>query len=192
MTLLEKAHTGARLSFEEAVALFDLPLFDLAGAAHAVRLLRTDPERVSYLIDRNINYSNVCNVGCAFCGFYRTKRQEDAYTLSYGEISDKVRELEAVGGTRILMQGGVNPYLDFSWYTDLLQSLENASPDDPARGFLARRNQRDGETHGDEHVGRLAETPKGGPGRPSWRRRRDAGGRGAARKAHLPGAHFHG
>ena len=128
MTLLEKAHTGARLTFEEAVALFDLPLFELAGAAHAVRLKRTDPERVTYLIDRNINYSNVCNVGCAFCGFYRTKRQEDAYTLSYDEISDKVRELEAVGGTRILMQGGVNPHLDFGWYTDLLRHLRTHHP----------------------------------------------------------------
>ena len=128
MNLLTKAASGERLTPEEAVKLYDLPLFDLAAAAHAVRLLRTDPEVVTYLIDRNINYSNVCNVGCAFCGFYRTRSQEDAYTLSFEEISAKIRELEAVGGTRILMQGGVNPHLPFDWYLDLMRHLKAQHP----------------------------------------------------------------
>ncbi len=112
-----------RLSADEAVALYGRPLFELAGAAHEARLAATDATVVTYLIDRNINYSNVCNVGCSFCGFYRTRRQEDSYTLSFAAISEKVRELEAVGGTRILMQGGVNPYLPFEWYLDLLAHL---------------------------------------------------------------------
>jgi cyclic dehypoxanthinyl futalosine synthase len=128
MNLLAKAASGERLTPQEAVGLFHLPLFDLAAAADSVRRLRTDPEVVTYLIDRNINYSNVCNVGCAFCGFYRTRNQEDAYTLSFEEISAKVRELEAVGGTRILMQGGVNPYLPFDWYLDLLRHLKARHP----------------------------------------------------------------
>ena len=128
MNLLTKAASGERLSPQEAVKLYDLPLFDLAAAAHAVRQQRTDPEAVTYLIDRNINYSNVCNVGCAFCGFYRTRNQEGAYTLSFEEISDKIRELEAVHGTRILMQGGVNQYLPFSWYLDLMQHLKTHHP----------------------------------------------------------------
>lgn len=128
MNLLTKAASGKRLSPEEAVRLYDAPLFDLAAAAHAVRQKRTDPAVVTYLIDRNINYSNVCNVGCAFCGFYRTRNQDDAYTLSFEEISAKVRELEQVGGTRILMQGGVNPYLPFAWYLDLLQHLKTHHP----------------------------------------------------------------
>jgi len=128
MTLLAKAASGERLNADEAVQLYHLPLFDLASAAHAVRGLRTDPEVVTYLVDRNINYSNVCNVGCAFCGFYRTRRQKDAYTLSFEEISAKVRELEAVGGTRILMQGGVNPYLPFGWYLDLTRHLKAHHP----------------------------------------------------------------
>ena len=128
MNLLTKAASGERLSPEEAVKLYDLPLFDLAAAAHAVRQQRTDPEVVTYLIDRNINYSNVCNVGCAFCGFYRTRNQEGAYTLTFEEISEKIRELEAVHGTRILMQGGVNPYLPFSWYLDLMQHLKTQHP----------------------------------------------------------------
>ena len=112
-----------RLSADEAEALYGRPLFELAGAAHEARLAATDASVVTYLIDRNINYSNVCNVGCSFCGFDRTRRQEDSYTLSFEAISEKVRELEAVGGTRILMQGGVNPYLPFEWYLDLLAHL---------------------------------------------------------------------
>ncbi|NLG09745.1 MAG: CofH family radical SAM protein [Deinococcales bacterium] len=128
MSLLAKAASGQRLTPDEAVALYDLPLFDLAAAADAVRRQRTDPEVVTYLIDRNINYSNVCSVGCSFCGFYRTRRQADAYTLSYEQVSDKVRELEAVGGSRILMQGGVNRYLPFEWYLDLLRHLKEHHP----------------------------------------------------------------
>jgi len=128
MNLLAKAASGERLTPQEAVKLFDVPLFDLAAAADSVRRLRTDPEVVTYLIDRNINYSNVCNVGCAFCGFYRTRNQADAYALSFEEISAKVRELEVVGGTRILMQGGVNPHLPFDWYIELLHHLKTHHP----------------------------------------------------------------
>jgi cyclic dehypoxanthinyl futalosine synthase len=128
MKLLAKAVSGARLNPAEAEALYRQPLFDVAAAAHEVRLARTDPAVVTYLIDRNINYSNVCNVGCSFCGFYRTRRQDDSYTLSFDEISAKIRELEAARGTRILMQGGVNPYLPFEWYLDLLRHLKAHHP----------------------------------------------------------------
>jgi dehypoxanthine futalosine cyclase len=128
MTLIHRAASGARLTADEGVALHALPLFELGGAAHEVRLARTDPEVVTYLIDRNVNYSNVCNVGCAFCGFYRTRRQDDHYVLSVDQISAKLTELEAVGGTRVLMQGGVNPYLEFTWYLDLLRELRRRHP----------------------------------------------------------------
>jgi dehypoxanthine futalosine cyclase len=128
MELIKKAASGTRLSAEEAVQLYQISLFELAGAADSVRRLRSDPEVVSYLIDRNINYSNICNVGCAFCGFYRTRRQDDAYTLSFEQISAKIYELEAVGGTRILMQGGVNPYLPVSWYLELMRHISHHHP----------------------------------------------------------------
>ncbi|MEJ2668187.1 MAG: CofH family radical SAM protein [Deinococcales bacterium] len=128
MSVLEKAATGRRLTPGEATALYRAPLFGLAAAADAVRRRRTDPEVVTYLIDRNINYSNVCSVACSFCGFYRTRRQDDAYVLSVEAISAKVRELEQVGGTRILMQGGVNRYLGFEWYLELLRSLKSRHP----------------------------------------------------------------
>jgi len=128
MSLLARVASGARLTLDEALELYRLPLFELAAAADAVRRRRNDPRVVTYLIDRNINYSNVCSVACSFCGFYRTRRQADAYTLEFSEIGAKIRELEALGGTRVLMQGGVNPYLPFSWYLELLRYLKEHHP----------------------------------------------------------------
>jgi dehypoxanthine futalosine cyclase len=128
MDLLAHAASGARLTPDEALRLQGVPLFALAGAADAVRRARTDPRVVTYLIDRNVNYSNVCTIGCAFCGFYRTRRQADAYVLSYEQISEKLEELEAVGGTRVLMQGGVHPTLPFDWYLDLMRHLKRRHP----------------------------------------------------------------
>lgn len=128
MELLAHAASGARLTPDEASRLQGAPLFALAGAADAVRRLRTDPTTVTYLIDRNVNYSNVCTIGCAFCGFYRTRRQADSYVLSYEQISEKLEELEAVGGTRVLMQGGVHPTLPFDWYLDLMRHLKQRHP----------------------------------------------------------------
>lgn len=125
---MSEAQSGRRLDAAEAEALYGAPLFGLAAAADTVRRRRTDPETVTYLIDRNINYSNVCTIGCSFCGFYRTRRQDDAYVLTYEQIGAKVRELEAVGGTRILMQGGVHPTLPFEWYLDLMRFLEERHP----------------------------------------------------------------
>ena len=145
--LLRKAAAGERLTAAEGEALYHVPLFALAAAADAVRRQRTDPEVVTYLIDRNINYSNVCTIGCSFCGFYRTRRQEDSYVLTFDQISAKVRELEAVGGTRILMQGGVHPTLPFSWYLDLMTHLEEHHPSIRVEAFspeeikgLAKKN----------------------------------------------------
>ncbi|AFZ68725.1 CofH family radical SAM protein [Deinococcus peraridilitoris] len=128
MSLLDKAARGERLLADEIAALYELPLSDVASVAHSLRLTRANPEVVTYLIDRNINYTNICNVGCNFCAFYRTDRQKDAYTLDYGQISHKIRELEAVGGTRILMQGGVNPKLPLEYYTGLLRHIKTHHP----------------------------------------------------------------
>ena len=126
--LLAKAERGERLNHTEITALYSLPLPEVAAVAQELRLRRSDPETVTFLIDRNINYTNVCNVGCNFCAFYRTKRQNDSYTLDYQQISDKIVELEAVGGSRILMQGGVNPELPLAYYTDLLRHIKRHHP----------------------------------------------------------------
>ena len=129
MDLLEKAVAGERLSQEEVEALFDYPLPELAAAAHARRLAVTDPEIVTYLIDRNINYTNVCTVGCPYCAFWRSKNHPEAYVQSFEEISQRVAELEAVGGKRILLQGGVHPELPLSWYEEMLRYLKRHHPE---------------------------------------------------------------
>ncbi len=126
--VLEKAVSGERLSTSEIESLYHLPLPQVAAAAHHLRLQRADPQVVSFLIDRNINYTNICRVACNFCAFYRTRRQGDAYTLGYEQISAKITELEAVGGTRILMQGGVNPDLGLDYYTGLLRHIKAHHP----------------------------------------------------------------
>ncbi|GGK23482.1 cyclic dehypoxanthine futalosine synthase [Deinococcus malanensis] len=126
--VLDKAARGERLNAAEIEALYHLPLPDVAAVAHGLRLQRRDPQLVSFLIDRNINYTNICNVGCNFCAFYRTRRQGDSYTLDHGQISHKIRELEEVGGTRILLQGGVNPELGLDYYIGLLRHVKANHP----------------------------------------------------------------
>ena len=87
---LVKAASGERLTAAEVEALYHLPLPEVAAVAHGLRLERRDPDVVTFLIDRNINYTNVCNVGCNFCAFYRTKRQADSYTMDYEHIPTAV------------------------------------------------------------------------------------------------------
>jgi len=129
MDVLSRAAAGERLSAEEIRTLYELPLPEVAATAHELRLQRSNPQVVTYLIDRNINYTNICNVACNFCAFYRTKRQDDAYVLSFEEIGRKIEELMQIGGRRILMQGGVNPDLPFEWYLDLLRYLKRHYPE---------------------------------------------------------------
>jgi dehypoxanthine futalosine cyclase len=102
---------------------------EVAAAANELRLKRSNPQVVTYLIDRNINYTNICNVACNFCAFYRTGKQKDAYVLSFPQIGQKIEELMNIGGRRILMQGGVNPDLPFEWYLDLLRYLKQQYPE---------------------------------------------------------------
>ena len=121
--------SSLRLSTAEAVVLYnEAPLHDLMQSAHQRRLAMHPEGKVTYLVDRNINYTNVCTINCQFCSFYRPPGHDETYTQTYDEISRRVRELEAIGGSRILMQGGVNPELPFTWYTDLLAHLRNHHP----------------------------------------------------------------
>ena len=118
-----------RLTVEETVELYnDAPLHQLMAAAHHRRCLHNPTNAVTYLVDRNINYTNVCTINCQFCSFYRPPGHEETYTQSYDEIHDRIYELEAIGGSRILMQGGVNPALEFDWYIDLIKALRERHP----------------------------------------------------------------
>jgi len=93
-----------RLTPSEAVVLYDeAPLHALMEAAHARRMAMHPEGYVTYLVDRNINYTNICTINCQFCSFYRPPGHEETYTQTYEEISARIVELEAIGGSRILM-----------------------------------------------------------------------------------------
>src|SRR3989442_12411647 len=127
--ILESSAGGARITFEEAIRLFEeADLFDLAFCADRIRQ-RLHPDNViSYIIDRNINYTNVCKEFCTFCAFYRVKGDPEAYVLPEHVIHKKIEETIALGGTGILMQGGVHPDLKIDYYERLLAGIKQRFP----------------------------------------------------------------
>lgn len=119
----------ARLTPEQGVELLTRAPLALLGrwADARCRTLHGDTLR-TYIIDRNINYTNICNAKCTFCAFRRDGDEADAYTLTYEQIHAKIAELAAIGGTQILMQGGMNPALPLAWYLDLLSGIKAKFP----------------------------------------------------------------
>lgn len=96
------------------------------------------PKRVTtFVVDRNINYTNICWVDCKFCAFYRHGKDDDAYILSFEEIGKKIEELQEIGGTQILFQGGVHPKLKIEWYEDLVEWISKNYPNITIHGFSA-------------------------------------------------------
>ena len=127
--ILESVSSGARLRAPEALLLLRrAPLLDLGMAADRVRR-RLHPEPiVTYIVDRNINYTNVCVVRCSFCAFYRDPGHPEGYLHSKESLYAKIEETLALGGTGILMQGGHHPDLPLEWYEDLLRSFKERFP----------------------------------------------------------------
>lgn len=124
--ILEKGIRGDRISPQEGLALLQSRDFArIAQAADAVRRRKHPRRIVSFLIDRNINYTNVCVARCTFCNFYRKPRHQEGYVLSHEEIFQKIEETLAVGGTGILLQGGMHPDLKIDYYEDLLRSIRS-------------------------------------------------------------------
>jgi len=151
--LSEKVFAGERISPADALELYRWPLAELGVLANerrrqAKRLSYNGGgnEIVTYIVDRNINYTNVCNVYCKFCAFYRTEKDEDHYVLSLEEIDHKLDELTAAGGVQILMQGGHHPKLSFQWYVDLLQHIREKYPHINIHGFSPPEFQHFAET----------------------------------------------
>ena len=151
--LTDKVLEGKRISPEEALELYRLPLEELGALANARRNLVKEKsyggrgrEIVTYIADRNINYTNVCNVYCKFCAFYRTERDEDHYVLSREQLDQKLDELSTAGGVQILMQGGHHPKLPFEWYVDLLQHIRKKYPQINIHGFSPPEFQHFAET----------------------------------------------
>jgi len=140
--LLQKVWDGQRIHAAEALRLYHLPLEELGALADRRRQLARKHsfdgrgnDIVTYIVDRNINYTNVCNVYCKFCAFYRVEKDDDAYVISLAEIDQKIEETIALGGTQILMQGGHHPKLTKQWYLDLLSHIKNKFPQVNVHGF---------------------------------------------------------
>ena len=151
--LAEKVLAGERILSDGALELYRFPLEELGALANARRDLAKAKsydgrgrEIVTYIVDRNINYTNVCNVYCKFCAFYRTERDEDHYVLSFEQIDQKLDELTAAGGVQILMQGGHHPKLPFAWYIDLLHHIRKKYPHINIHGFSPPEFQHFAET----------------------------------------------
>ena len=104
------------------------PLLELGAEADRVRQRLHPDNTVTYIVDRNINYTNVCVADCGFCAFYRRPKDAEGWTLSYEQIGAKIDEAKALGGVQILMQGGHNPYIPFEWYLDLLRYIKTYHP----------------------------------------------------------------
>lgn len=118
-----------RLTVEEAIILYDeADQNELLHAGLLMRRLRVPGNKVTYLVDRNVNYTNVCTINCQFCSFYRPPGHKESYTQTIEQISARFSELEDIGGSRVLMQGGVNPDLPLEWYTDLISELRVRHP----------------------------------------------------------------
>ncbi len=121
-TVYQKIQNNERISKEEGVALFEInDLTTLGILADIVRWKKHPKNEVSYIIDRNINYTNTCTADCKFCAFYRRPGDVEAYTLTKEVIGEKIQETLDLGGTRILLQGGHNPELKIEWYEDLFR-----------------------------------------------------------------------
>jgi cyclic dehypoxanthinyl futalosine synthase len=140
--LMQHVWDGKRIDQAQALRLYHLPLEELGALADRRRQLAKaraydgrGNDIVTYIVDRNINYTNVCNVYCKFCAFYRVEGDDDAYVISLDEMDRKVEETVALGGTQILLQGGHHPKLSLQWYLDLLAHLKSKFPTVNIHGF---------------------------------------------------------
>jgi cyclic dehypoxanthinyl futalosine synthase len=126
----------SRLTKQEALELIKYGDFRELGRLATARKKELHPDGITtFVVDRNINYTNICWVDCKFCAFYRHEKDEDAYVLTFDEIDKKIDELLEIGGTQILFQGGVHPKLKIEWYEDLVEHIHTKYPQITIHGF---------------------------------------------------------
>ena len=129
VNLLDKAAGGGRLSYDEGVRLYnEADLHDLGMAAHARRMQLHPTDVVTYVIDTTINYTNVCNVHCTFCAFFRPEKHAEGYTMSHDDVIGRVKFAADQGATQIMIQGGVNPELGVAWFERLFNRVRAEYP----------------------------------------------------------------
>jgi cyclic dehypoxanthinyl futalosine synthase len=127
--LLDRAATGGRLTFDEGVRIYkEADLHDLGAAAHARRMQLYPSNVVTYVIDTTINYTNVCNVHCTFCAFFRPENHKEGYTMSHDKVLERVKFAADQGATQIMIQGGVNPELRLDWFETLFDRVRREFP----------------------------------------------------------------
>ena len=125
-----KVSGGGRVDADEALALYlHAPTHVLGRLADEIRLRKHPNRTVTYIIDRNVNYTNVCVAKCNFCAFYRDVGSSEGYVLGFPEIFRKIDETIEVGGVQLLLQGGHNPDLPLTWYLDLFRAIKDRYPD---------------------------------------------------------------
>lgn len=130
LSLLEKTLDGRRLSPEEGLELLrHSDLVTLGSYASRKRFQINPDKQVTFVIDSNPNYTNVCEIDCIFCAFYRHPDEEDAYTYSIEDLIEKFKQLAQQGVTTVLLQGGVNPAIPFSWYLELVERTVKEVPE---------------------------------------------------------------
>ena len=139
--LLDRAADGGRISAADALELYtDAPLHALGQAADAVRRRRFPDDIATYIIDRNINYTNVCVTACKFCAFYRAPKHDEGWTHPLEEILRRCGEAVDLGATQIMLQGGHSPDLGIEWYEQTFSAIKRTLP--AADAALARRDPR--------------------------------------------------
>lgn len=128
----------SRLSIDEALDLIKNGDLRELGELASAKKLQLHPQKITtFIVDRNINYTNTCWVDCKFCAFYKHVNEEEAYLLSFDEIDHKIDELIEIGGTQILFQGGVHPKLKIEWYEELVSHIATKYPNIDIHGFSA-------------------------------------------------------
>jgi cyclic dehypoxanthinyl futalosine synthase len=129
-SIVKKLSQRALLTADEALHLLTkADLLEVGKLADSLRKSRHPENRVSFVVDRNVNYTNICESQCRFCAFYRTAESEDAYLLAYETIHAKIQELVDCGGTQLLMQGGLHPELKIEWFEELFQQIRQKFPE---------------------------------------------------------------
>ncbi|MBW7474610.1 dehypoxanthine futalosine cyclase [Paenibacillus oenotherae] len=134
--ILDKALQGSRIGLEECITLFESDEIEKMGHVANQIMLRKHPEPITtFVVGRNINYTNVCDVYCRFCAFYRAPGSNEGYVLPDETILSKIQETIDVNGTEILMQGGTNPNLPFTYYVDILRKIKQHFPNITMHSF---------------------------------------------------------
>jgi cyclic dehypoxanthinyl futalosine synthase len=124
--LYEKVRQGERIDIDEGLYLYsNADFLTLASLADSKRYKFNPEKNVTYVIDRNINYTDICVSGCKFCAFYKKPGGKNGYVITQKQLFEKIQETIELGGTQILLQGGMNPDLSFDYYTDMLESIKD-------------------------------------------------------------------